>query len=570
MTASTATTDATTGTDTGTDTGIDRFTAAGSDRITSNSAARSAGPRAYAFPLSVVLVAIIALVQNLFRLSASSAYADEATYATAAWRYLHGQVEAVPTGVAEVLPDNFQHPPLAKLLFGIAQEVAGHPSITADRWVAAICSLATGLVLAGWIGSVAGRWAGLLAGAMTVLIPAGTVGTRFGRFGMLDPVAEFFMVCSVALAWSWFSKVGRRAWLLSVAAGVATGLATASKENGFLGICGPILLGLLLGLRYREYRLRRLGQTLTAIAACAVAFAACYLPFGEPLARMKFALVFQGTHSSDGHLIGFAGRVAQYPPWWANLWFAGHGLGSWVTAGLVSAVLAALALRHRDPLVWWSVAAVAVPLDFHCFIANVTLSFYWVMWMPAVFALASLGIQSLAGGGQPLRVVGGVHSAPAGKRLHHVRFGLRAAVATMILLILLGDALAGTWRVITLRPAGPQALSVVLKAHGLSGEVVAAGVYPDEFSPYTAALRMNYGLPETLDAVDAVVIGQPRCRTLVDPAVRALVTVNIEQGRLSEIYSDHEIRLFEASGRLIRPSVSEVAREDPGRLSDQC
>ena len=81
---------------------------------------------------------------------------------------------------------------------------------------------------------------------------------------------------------------------------------------------------------------------------------------------------------------------------------------------------------------------------------------------------------------------------------------------------------------------------------------------------------MTYGLPETVDAVDAVVIGQPRCRTLVDPAVRALVTVNVKQGRLSEIYSDHEIRLFAASGRLIRPSASEVAQEDPGKLSDQC
>ncbi|MDQ1691553.1 MAG: hypothetical protein QOD87_1661 [Pseudonocardiales bacterium] len=543
---------------------------ADADRATSDSGARSARVRSYAFPLSVVLVVITALVQNLFRLSAASAYADEGAYATAAWRYLHGQVEAVPTGVVDVLPDNFQHPPLAKLLFGVAQVVAGHPSITADRWVAAICSLATGLVLAGWIGSVAGRWAGLLAGAMTVLIPAGTVGTRFGRFGMLDPVAEFFMVSSVALAWWWFSKVGRRAWLLSVAAGVATGLATASKENGFLGICGPIMLGLLLDLRHREYRLQRLGQTLTAVVACGVAFAACYLPFDEPLGRMKFALVFQGTHSSDGHLIGFAGQVAQYPPWWANLWFAGHGLGSWITAGLVSAVLAALALRHRDPLVWWCVAAVAVPLDFHCFIANVTLSFYWVMWMPAVFALAALGIQSLAGARQRLRAEDSVQPAHAAKRFRQVRFGLGAAVATTILLILLGDALAGTWRVITLRPAGPQVLSAVLKSHALSGEVVAAGVYPDEFSPYTAALRMNYGLPETVDAVDAVVIGQPRCRTLVDPAVRALVTVNVKQGRLSEIYSDHEIRLFAASGRLIRPSASEVAQEDPGKLSDQC
>ena len=68
-----------------------------------------------------------------------------------------------------------------------------------------------------------------------------------------------------------------------------------------------------------------------------------------------------------------------------------------------------------------------------------------------------------------------------------MRFGLGAAVATTILLILLGDALAGTWRVITLRPAGPQVLSAVLKSHALSGEVVAAGVYPDEFSPYTQA-----------------------------------------------------------------------------------
>jgi hypothetical protein len=94
------------------------------------------------------------------------------------------------------------------------------------------------------------------------------------------------------------------------------------------------------------------------------------------------------------------------------------------------------------------------------------------MWMPAVFALAALGIQSLAGGRQRLPADGSIPPAHTAKRLHHARFGPGAAAAITILLILLGDALAGTWRVITLRPAGPQVLSAVLKSHGSQQRVI--------------------------------------------------------------------------------------------------
>src|SRR5262249_36766317 len=96
-----------------------------------------------------------------------------------------------------------------------------------------------------------------------------------------------------------------------------------------------------------------------------------------------------------GHAVGFAGQVSKHPPWWLNFWYAGHYLGAAVSVVLCGTTLVAIVLRH-DRIVGWCVAAIAGPIVFHCFIAGNALLFYWVMWMPAVFALSALGTMELA------------------------------------------------------------------------------------------------------------------------------------------------------------------------------
>src|SRR5882757_5399380 len=188
--------------------------------------------------LRVIFPAVLlwAVFESYWRLSVPPMLFDEGTYQGAGWHYLHWS-DAAPHDYRS----NFEHPPLAKLLFGVAQDLAGHPSVTAARAVAASCTLAAGLVLGLWLWRVAGPWVGLLAGAAQVLVPTVIVPqvTSLGRDAMLDPVAAALMIGSVAAAWFWFRAPGTRAWSLAALTGIAVGLAAAGKENGFLGAVGP-------------------------------------------------------------------------------------------------------------------------------------------------------------------------------------------------------------------------------------------------------------------------------------------------------------------------------------------
>ena len=347
------------------------------------------------FGYAVAAVTGWALLANLARIGYPAQAFDEPFYAQAAWRYVHGDGNRPPTGVLSNY-DNFEHPPLAKYLFGIAQLFAGHPSVVADRVVAALFTLGSAAVVGVWLGRVAGRWVGLGGAALIAVLPMSVrdFAFRFGRYGYLDPVAELFAIGSVALAWVWFRRNGRAAWWFALATGSCVGLAAASKENGFLGAVGPVLAGVALVGRDLRALAVRLLQTLTAVIASGVVFAATYLGLGHPIGAFQFMLRSQQAHARFGHRVAFAGRVALHPPGWAFLWFAKAGLGTVLTVFCLACAVAAVVLR-RDRLVLWCVAALVGPLIFHMAIARIVLSFYWAMWMPAFLALVALGVAEL-------------------------------------------------------------------------------------------------------------------------------------------------------------------------------
>jgi|GEM_PF-899202 len=469
-----------------------------------------------AFLLSSAVAAAAAVFENFYRITRAPILVDEALYARISWRYLHWG--SLATGQQSSAQNNFEHPPLAKVLFGLGELVRGAPSIGAARAVSACATVLTALILGLWLGAAVNRWAGLLAGSMLALIPMSVSPqvTRFGRAAMLDPVAEFFAVGSLALGWYWFRHSGVRAWALAIAAGVSTGLATASKENGFLGLLVPVVVGLVWS-RHPLRRLRaRLLQSLGAVVAAVGTFVCCYLPFGDPAGRIGYLYRFQSRHSRNGHLVGFAGQLSFHPPWWANLWFAGQGVGAVLSWTLPLSMLAAVVLR-RDRLVAWLVASLAAPIAFHCWLAGVVLPFYWALWTPAAVALSALGCWELGQLAGRSRLAGG-----SGRRAPLVR-GIAGLAAAGALVAIAVPSIGQLDRVARLQRDGAVALPGIRARFGLHGAVLATAFLPVEVAPFSGSARVLVRLPEDVRGIDTVLVGRPRCKLSPDRLIRAFV-----------------------------------------------
>lgn len=506
------------------------------------------------------VVLLWAVFQNFYRLGTPNVLSDEPTYAAAGWRYMTGQVRA-PLAVTRAASPfdrtNFQHPPLAKWLFGIAQLPVGQASVTADRVVAALATVLTGVVIALWIGRAAGRWTGLLAGAMTVLLPERTGDSllRFGRYGFLDPVAGLFVAVYLLLLWEWFtSSTRRRGWVFAAASGVAIGCAAASKENGFLAAVVPMLAVIAAAGRQPRLLGQRLGQAALALVTCLGTFLLTYAPFTSTLQRIIYLVKFQLVHAGSGQLVGFAGRVSGHPPWWATLWFAAHGLGAAVTVFLLCFAAIACALR-RDRLVLFCLAALAGPVIFHCFIAGVAQSFYWTPWVPPLFTLAALGVAEAAG------------------RLRAARLPAAAGVGaiSLVLLVPLLASVSQSNRVAAITPTGPPVLGRVLRQHGIAGWTLSSGISRYEYTYYLPHRTFLLRPPPSLAGIQAVVIGAPVCRLETDNrTTRSIVAVNLAAGRLRLIHADPAMKVYAVTSRLITPSAVQISQQPPSNLAAGC
>lgn len=504
-----------------------------------------------AFVIAAVVAATAAVFQNFYRLSRAPILLDEPLYAGVGWRYLHwNSVASAQRGSAS---NNFEHPPLAKVLFGTAEVLRGQPSISAARAVSACCTVGAALILCLWLGAAVNRWVGLLAGSSLALIPMSVDPqvTRFGRDAMLDPVAQFFMVGALALGWYWFRHSGRRAWALAIAAGLSTGLATASKENGFLGLMVPVLVGLVWSRYPLTALLSRLLQSLGAALTAMATFLCCYLPFGDPAGRIAYLYRFQFRHSRNGHLIGFAGQLSSHPPWWANLWFAGHGLGPVLSCVIGLTMLVAVGLR-RDRLTAWLVAAVVAPLAFHCWLAGVVLPFYWTLWTPAAVALSASGCWELCGR------AGWVRSAGRPTSWSRPVRGIAALAAACALTALAVASIEQLDRVAGLQRDGTVALTRIRARLGLHGAVLATGVLPVEVHTFTGSARVYLRVPEDVRGIDTVLIGQPRCKTSSDRMVRAFAAANLRSGSLRLVRVDRLAHIYVVSGPLRAPTVRDI------------
>jgi 4-amino-4-deoxy-L-arabinose transferase-like glycosyltransferase len=549
----------------------------------STDASRRRAPRGL-FPVLVFVTALAGVFENTYHLSVGSALADEHTYAVAGWRLIHGKVGPTPATTATVAA-NLEHPPLAKYLFGLAQVIAGHAyDLDADRAVSVICTLGTALIMGLLVARIVGRWSGLLTSALVLLLPE-TVSpqlTRYGRNGMLDPVSELFMVASVALAWLWLTSSGRRSVGWAIGLGLVTGLASSAKENGFLGVVGPVALGVLLaGLSggFRAAGWRAMQASLAAVLAVAV-FLATYLPLGHVLARVHYLIRFQSVQSKAGHLINVDGRVYLHPPWWANFYYAGQGVGVVTSVALVVAAIAAVVLV-RTPAMLLMVTALVGPVVFHCVLAGVTLPYYWTLWEPAFLALAAMGITGLfaravrprsSHSARPAR--DGAHVVGTSRMGRAMRPGARSVlwlVPAVVLAVIPAVSAARELRTTaTVRPFGPDALPALFARDHVSGPVGLTGLSESQLVYYVDLARISMTVTAASANWQAVIVSQPGCRVSIDPGVRALVATNEANGRLRLVHSDRMLMVYLASGRLQIPTPAQVAVQPPASLTAGC
>lgn len=132
-----------------------------------NGGTRAPAAERWLYRVAATLSLVWALAAHLLRLSFPTVTDDERTYVRAGWLYLHADHLAVDNPAA-----NFEHPPLAKYFFGLAQTLVGHQSLVAGRMVVVFFTVATGCVLAYWFARMGLRWEGLLAGLLVTVVPA--------------------------------------------------------------------------------------------------------------------------------------------------------------------------------------------------------------------------------------------------------------------------------------------------------------------------------------------------------------------------------------------------------------
>ncbi|MBW3657335.1 MAG: glycosyltransferase family 39 protein [Actinobacteria bacterium] len=337
-------------------------------------------------------MALLTALAYLPGLGSASALPDEVVY--------------LRVGAALVAGDatlNAEHPPLAKLLFGLAQEVVPDP-LLAVRLVAVLAGVA---ILVGlhllvaratgerhWGLAAAAAWAGLPHALRALDQPLGGF-DKLDRYGMLDPVATAIAVLALVAAARWTDD-RRLRWL--VGAGALLGLAGAAKLPGLLFAPALGLVPLLV-----EDRRPRTVVLRWAVLGVAVVVG-FLLPFtvvfgGDAIEALVRTFSLQADHRALGHPVVIRARAYDAAPWWAPWAYQWRDDGSVLTVVLtVSAIVGVVSTRAREDLRTVLVAAVVFPAIVVAAGALV-LPHYRFLWLPQTVALAVLGIRALAGRG---------------------------------------------------------------------------------------------------------------------------------------------------------------------------
>ncbi len=392
----------------------------------------------------------------LFRLTAPQVLPDEVVYLDAG--------ESLVAGGGDPNPE---HPPLAKLLFGLAGRLVGDP-LLGGRLVGALAAATIAALLFWLVRRIAGNRAGVLAAGLWLVLPVGGGATgpladagRLDRFAMLDPVATALAVGAVAAGWSWLV---RPRWQAAALTGLLGGLAAGAKPTGVLVLPA---IALVVLWRHRDRWPRSGAGVAIAVLASLAGLALAYAPLGTAApAAFRHLVEFQTTHAAEGHVVVVAGTSTAFPPWWAHLWFHLRDDGWLLTLVLFVGAAAGLAhgLRRRaaEPRLGRGVALLGAALATHLVVLSaspVKLPFYRYAWLPWLVALLAIALDAGS------RAVGpGARPADEDARRRAVAVGAFAGVGAWLVA---GVALAHVADVVSLRPGGyAQVAEVLVRGDG--------------------------------------------------------------------------------------------------------
>ena len=350
--------------------------------------------------LTGIVIGLAALWAGIWRISTESVLFDEPAYASAGAAFFDGD-----------FTENLEHPPVAKYLFGLGQQLLGE-GIDSARVTSALASVVIALVL--WrlgskmLGPARGHRGRCAVGRAAPLhrLEGGPYARRPAR--------------ALRLSRAGHRHVHGAGAVVRLAAQPAHGLA----RPGRVARCGRPGGGHRPGHRVEAVgcgcRLPRSGCTCWPPAVGAwslrwVSPARCrwsplgvaYVPFGRTAGdALSFMFRAQRDHASKGHMVFLRGEPTVDPPWYTELWYHLDADGVWLTAAVLGLVCVAFADPKRRRAVAYAFAAV-VGLYLFLSLLPVQLRHYrYVVWPPLVLVLAA-GATSVFGRlSRPWRAIG--------------------------------------------------------------------------------------------------------------------------------------------------------------------
>jgi len=455
--------------------------------VTRPSAVAGEGPPRFGLA-ALTAVGLLGVYSAFWRLDRADWKLDEDAYAQAGWMLVHDGVDP-----------NLGHPPFAKLLFGAAQVVLGR-NLLAVRTVAALGFLVAMAVLFVFGRRVAGWWTGVVAAGLFAVVPRSMVvggwsvaELRIDRYALLEAVAGTLVLVGLWLGWRWIAAGG---WRWAAGAGVAIGLAGASKLNALV-VLVPVLV---LGVAYAWGRARLAAEAAVLAGSAVVAFLLPFAVFGSrAFDQVEQTLRFPADRAKGGHLLVLGSDVYVRSPWWAHLNYQLDADGPLLVAALLVGLGCVLLSRRRLVVVY--LLAGTLSLVVSAMSSPVALPHYRAIWTAPLVLLVAIGLTEQVE--RLSRRDGGLAPVPvlaAGALAVLVAFGL----ASMVQLATLGD---GDYR-------------------QLADQARADGVVPDRILIYSEAVAPYF--PGAIDALAPFDDGQvPAQMVVLDPSLTDAVTPDV-------------------------------------------
>ena len=278
-------------------------------------------------------LALVALIPRIILARQLDLVTDEIIYIMAGKGYLPALLHLQ---IASTVWDfNYEHPPVVKLLIGLAIYLNTHfGSRFSVLFAARTPSIVAGTLLVVaiyWLGRAPFGRAIALLGALCLAVSPWLV--YFSALAYLD--ITMTMLITVAYLLLWPATRQPRLYLLSA---VFAGLGVASKYSAALVIPGMILFTAYYFLAIRPKlpadqrpsvpRLWWLGALILLPATFFIADPAIWR---HPYSLLKQSVLFEWQHSVTGHLTFLAGQYSGHVPHWAVLYIVFAKLSAFVT-----------------------------------------------------------------------------------------------------------------------------------------------------------------------------------------------------------------------------------------------